>query len=984
VSEVPRAEVSEAPSTQAELFLLRLHYREGRPFALEGNRPILLDDPEAVYIVHAGKVDIFSVQLTDGEVTAPRRHMVRVEAGGVFFGVEPPGSARGTALLAGGVPGTQVLKLRLARWRELAAGLEDRDVVVSMVGRWVTDVSGAIVRTMRPQNPIFLEEGKEVALQPGDVAIPRAGVLWVQELSGESTFSDREDLTPIGENGFLPLTERAWLRASQPSTIVSVDTATFFERDPEWTGLTAFHRLLLEAIDSNIKQEMAVERARLEQKAASQRLVVEDALVRVASVLSRERSEQLPADGRSDPLLTACRLVAEASGIELTVPPGSSKGSMEHRAVWSLSRASGVRVREVTLEGTWWRRDNGPILAFTADEEHPVALLPASSSSYTLHDTGTGTQVHVTDEVAAGLAPFAFVLYRPFPPHALSLRELLSFGTRDSKRDLLIVLATGCAGGLLGIVTPIVTGRIVDTVIPSGDRGQLVTIWFLLFAIAIATALFQITRSIAMLRVEGRMDASLQAALWDRLLGLPVPFFRRYSAGDLGVRAMGINLIRQLLSGAVITSILGAIFSVFNLALLFYYSPTLALLACGLIAVAIGFITLTSVLLVRRQRPLLEIQGRISGLVLQIINGIAKFRVVGAENRAFALWADEFADQKRVAFKTREIGNYLAVFNAAYPIITTLTIFAAVAAFSRSSLSTGDFVAFTVAFSQVLNAGLQTSASLASILAIVPIYERAQPILQTLPEVDGAKTDPGELTGDIEVNHISFRYKQDGPTILKDLSLRVEPGRFVALVGPSGSGKSTMLRLLLGFETPESGAIYYDGQDLAGLDLRAVRRQTGTVLQNGKVMTGLLLQNIIGSSLLTVDDAWEAARMAGLEDDIKEMPMGMFTLVSEEGGTFSGGQRQRLLIARAIASKPRIIFFDEATSSLDNRTQEQVSRSLEGLHATRVVIAHRLSTIVNADYIYVFQDGQIIQQGTYTELIEQPGLFAELAKRQIA
>jgi ATP-binding cassette subfamily C protein len=450
------------------------------------------------------------------------------------------------------------------------------------------------------------------------------------------------------------------------------------------------------------------------------------------------------------------------------------------------------------------------------------------------------------------------------------------------------------------------------------------------------------------------------------------------------MRAMGINMIRQLLSGTVVTSLLAAVFSVFSFGLLFYYSASLALLACILIAVAMIVTSAGGYLLVRQQRSLVEIQGRISGLVLQIINGIAKFRVVGAENRAFALWADEFAEQRRVTYKSREIGNNLAVFNAAYPIITTLAIFAAVAAFSRAGLTTGTFVAFTVAFSQVLNAGLQLSVALTSLMAMVPIYERAKPIFDMLPEVDAAKADPGELSGDIEVNHLSFRYNENGPLVLKDLSFRVEPGKFVALVGPSGSGKSTMLRLLLGFESPESGGIYYDGQDLASVDVRAVRRQVGTVLQNGRVMTGVLVQNIIGSSLLTVDDAWEAARMAGLEEDIRQMPMGMFTMVSEEGGTFSGGQRQRLLIARAIASKPRVIFFDEATSALDNRTQEQVSRSLESLRATRVVIAHRLSTIINADYIYVFQDGQIVQQGTYAELIEQPGPFADLAKRQMA
>jgi ATP-binding cassette subfamily C protein len=266
----------------------------------------------------------------------------------------------------------------------------------------------------------------------------------------------------------------------------------------------------------------------------------------------------------------------------------------------------------------------------------------------------------------------------------------------------------------------------------------------------------------------------------------------------------------------------------------------------------------------------------------------------------------------------------------------------------------------------------------------VPTYERAKPILETLPEVDEMKADPGELTGELEVSHVSFRYREDGPIVLKDVSVQVKPGEFVALVGPSGSGKSTLFRLLLGFEKLEAGAVYYNGRDLVGLDIREVRRQIGVVLQNGKLMAGDIFTNIIGSSLLTLEDARQAARMAGLEDDLKAMPMGLHTVISEGGGTLSGGQRQRLLIARALVHRPRILFFDEATSALDNRTQAIVSESLDNLQATRIVIAHRLSTIMNADRIYVLQDGRVVQQGTYDELIQAEGVFADLAKRQMA
>ena len=313
-----------------------------------------------------------------------------------------------------------------------------------------------------------------------------------------------------------------------------------------------------------------------------------------------------------------------------------------------------------------------------------------------------------------------------------------------------------------------------------------------------------------------------------------------------------------------------------------------------------------------------------------------------------------------------------------------MAIFATIV-YGSSSLSTGRFLAFSSAFGQFLAAMLSLTAVFVSILQIVPIFQRAQPILDAEPEVGTGKADPGIITGDVEINHVSFRYRPDGPLILDDLSIHINPGEFVAFVGPSGSGKSTIMRLLMGFEAPSSGTIYYDDrQDLSDLDVRSIRRQVGVVLRHSQLMPGDIQANILGNSGYTVTDAWDAARMAGIDEDIKSMPMGMFTAVSEGISTLSGGQRQRLMIARALVSKPRVVFFDEATSALDNHTQAMVSRSLEALQATRIVIAHRLSTIRMADHIYVIRAGRIVQHGTYDELIANDGPFLELAKRQLA
>jgi ATP-binding cassette subfamily C protein len=310
-------------------------------------------------------------------------------------------------------------------------------------------------------------------------------------------------------------------------------------------------------------------------------------------------------------------------------------------------------------------------------------------------------------------------------------------------------------------------------------------------------------------------------------------------------------------------------------------------------------------------------------------------------------------------------------------------VFATVASLPPNSLSLGAFLAFNVAFAQVLASAILFSSVIGSAVEIVPLCERARPILETAPEVTEAKAIPAGLRGDIEISHVSFRYQPDGPLILDDVTLHARPGEFVAIVGPSGAGKSTIVRLLLGFESPASGPIYYDHEDLARLDCQAVRRQVGVVLQDGKLMTGDLFSNIVGASTLTLDDAWDAARLAGLDEDIRQMPMGMQTVVSEGGSTLSGGQRQRLMIARAVVGRPAILLFDEATAALDNETQATVSRSLEGLKATRVVVAHRLSTVRQADRIYVMEAGKVVQQGNYDELMAQGGLFAELVRRQL-
>jgi NHLM bacteriocin system ABC transporter ATP-binding protein len=957
---------------------------EGTLLEVGSNQPFWLTERESAWFIAAGKVEVFSVPVENGEPIGSRAHFVRAEAGWVLFGLAAPGAESPLTFVAVGSTDARVYKLPLARLKDLTRTSGGRLQLGQWIERWVSALFAGASRDLPPKDFETLQPATEISLGPAQSARPAEGVVWVTQVAGRSQLAGHAELAVAPDTVALPLTPAAWLEATEESTLHCSDTASVIERDGLWAGLERFYPLVHRWTALNLARAAAEEAARLQAKARSQGLAAQSAVSQLSSLLVPERARRAAGPREEDPLLAACQLIGQALGVAVKAHPALKRGRVLKDPLGAIAKVSRIRIRRVVLSGEWWEQDSGPLLAFRQADSRPVALLPTSATSCDVADPVAGTRERVTREIAQALQPTAYTFYRPFPDKALAVVDVFKFGLQNLQRDLLMVLLMGLAGGALGALTPIATGLLFDWVIPNQDRRNLGFLTLGLAVAALAGAIFQITRGIALMRIETKSDASIQGAVWDRLLSLPAPFFRSYTSGDLADRANGISSIREILSGAVLTSVLSGVFSVFNFLLLFYYSGSLALVATGLIVLNIAVTAGVSLYTLRLHRPLHALQGKISGQVLQFITGITKLRVAAAEVHAFAVWARNFSEQKRLDLATGRVYNGVAVFNEVYPILTTICLFAAMAYWARGDMTTGKFLAFNAAFTTFLYATLDVSAALISMLHVVPVYERAKPILATLPEVTEAKADPGELQGRIELSHVSFRYKADGPPILRDLSLQISPGQFVAIVGPSGSGKSTLLRLLLGFETPEAGTIYYDGMDLAGLDVQAVRRQIGVVLQSGKLMPGDIYENIVGSSLLTLDDAWEAAEKAGLADDVNDMPMGMHTVLGEGATTLSGGQRQRLMIARAIVAKPRILIFDEATSALDNRTQAIVSRSLEELQATRIVIAHRLSTIIHADRIFVIQAGRLVQSGNYEELMQQEGPFAELAKRQLA
>ena len=960
----------------------------GSTYEIGGNTPFLLNDPESVWYIQSGTVEIFCIRILDDQPSGTRFHFFTAKEGELLFGMDLQKYGEGLGLLAVGVVGTRVIKVPVEFVRQMASAQELSETLAPLIDKWVTGLSVAITKNVYPKPLVdeLLEAPQERTLQDAKKARSRKGVLWLRYTEGSALFIGMEEISPLERDVLFPVAADAWIQSIGNSKVETLLTDECLRQEALWSGLEYFYEIIFKCEFFNTTLVAVDEYNRLTEKANRHRVVIGESLGDLAAILGPAPEVPVRSD-LDDPLFAACVAIGKVQGIDFHAPPRMKREQERSADLLSdILKASRVRHRRVVLRGQWWTIDQGSFLGYLQDGMRPVALLPAAPGKYKLFDPAGQTTIPVTAKVASTLSADAVLFYPPLADRAIAGAEMLRFGLAGTGKDLWRAAILGTAISLLALAIPVFTGYIFDTVIPQAEKNVLLQISIVLFALSVTSLILKIGQTMAVLRVEGKWDPLTNAAIMDRLLSLPIPFFRKYSAGDLTMRAGGMAEIRRMVSGTVLMGIITGFFSLFSFPLLFYYDSRLAWIGLAIAVIAFLAVASAGYVQMKYQRQLRDVEGKISGMVFQIITGISKLRVAGAEGYAFAYWAKNFAEQRRLAYRARMITNRLTVFNAVLPIGASIAIFAALLFGSNQGevMTTGSFLAFNSAYTQFLAAAISMSTSLILLLGLLPVYERMKPILTALPEVNRAKASPGQLSGDIEANHLSFRYEEDGPLILKEVSFHIQPGEFVAFVGPSGSGKSTLFRLLLGFEIPERGSIQFDGQDVSVLDIDAVRRQVGVVLQQSRIMPGNIFQNIVGSSLLTLDDAWEAARMAGLDQDIKEMAMGMHTVIGEGASTFSGGQRQRLLIARAIANRPRIILFDEATSALDNRTQAIVSKSLELLQATRIVIAHRLSTILNADRIFVMQDGRIVQSGKYQELVNQPGLFAELAKRQLA
>ena len=644
-------------------------------------------------------------------------------------------------------------------------------------------------------------------------------------------------------------------------------------------------------------------------------------------------------------------------------------------------RPFGIKNRTVALEKGWYHHSVGAMLGTLKEDGSAVALIPGAFSGYMLVDIKSGKRVKLNGKTEKLLDEEAVCFYEPLPQKALKMGDLMKFMLQQMNlSDIVLYVVLMAMSSALGLLSPLFTRWLFSDVLESGNTGVLVALAVFMICFSISNLCFGTFRALINSRIGIKQNIAVQAAVMNRIMSLPPSFFKKYAAGDLSQRAMYVQSLCSTIFNSISTTALTSLFSMIYIGQIFAFAPSLALPAFVITLTTVALSLITTFAQMRISGAKMAMSAQISGLSYSTITGIQKVKLAGAEKRMFSRWARLYAKEAQLDYNPPAFLKLSGTISLAVSILGTMLLYAIAV---RNQVGVADYYAFNAAYGMVSSAFMSLSSIAVTVATIRPTIKMANPIMEAEPETHDRKENVTELRGAIELSHVSFRYDDSMPNVINDLSIKINPGEYLAIVGSTGCGKSTLMRLLLGFEMPQKGLITYDKKDITKLDLESLRKKIGTVLQDGKLFLGDIYSNIvITAPELTMAEAWEAAEIASIADDIREMPMEMHTIISEGQGGISGGQKQRLMIARAVAPKPKILMFDEATSALDNVTQKKVSEAIDSLKCTRIVIAHRLSTIQHADRIVYLDGGRIVEDGTYEELIAKNGCFAKLVERQ--
>ena len=707
-------------------------------------------------------------------------------------------------------------------------------------------------------------------------------------------------------------------------------------------------------------------------------IVFEEAFKDMAgAVMGREMQDHLENDRiQTQNAITAILRYMHVKSREIPEEITDFHDQMEY-----VLQPEGVMSRAVLLTKGWYKDAAGPMLLFTKESGAPVAALPGKIDGYTFYDAHKGKMVKIGRDNEDLFDKNAFCFYKPFPLRKIGVHDLLIYMAQTkSISDYVLMFGSMALITAIGYLMPILTRLLYGKVLTSGSMPMLYGIAFFMICVGIGKALFGVVSDLITQRISTRQNIAVEAAVMMRVLSLPASFFRGFSSGELQSRTQSVSTLCKTIESSVLNAGITSLFSLVYITQVMHYTPALTAPALTITGLTVVFSIASTLMHTNVARESMKLSAQENGMNYAMITGIQKIKLAGAEKRAFARWAKLYSKEAEYLYNPPVLVKLSSVISFAISALGTIVLYSAAIA---SGVRLEDYTAFMAAYGVVSGAFMQLANVAIICASIRPTLEMVQPILNEVPETASDRENVLRLSGNIEMNHVFFRYSDDMPFVLDDMNLKIRAGEYVAIVGKTGCGKSTLVRTLLGFEKPIRGSVFYDGKDIESMDLRSLRRHIGVVMQNGKLFMGSIFENItISAPWLSRDDAWEAAEAAGIADDIREMPMGMQTMIAEGQGGISGGQKQRLLIARAIAPKPQILIFDEATSALDNTTQRKVTEALDSYKCTRIVIAHRLSTIRGCDRILVLNDGGIIEDGTYDELIRRGGFFAELVERQ--